>query len=282
MIQYRLRASIILIFSLLVFYPIQAHSSEGKTEILKIRENIVIEKGESVARVYSLMGSVTVNGRVNETVVSFMGDVTVGPNGVIKGDAISIGGHVIRKKGSSIKGKEISLGLPLKNVEKFFFLAVPMMASMAAIAIGTATLLGSFGFVALIICVLVLFEKQVSRAQKTMVQSPLQSSLLGILGFVCIIPIIVFLTLTIIGIPLAFLGTAVAVAALVLGVVSVGHWVGLEITKHIGWKLKTLWSGLLGTLVLFLLGLLPFFGLLIQLCVLFLGLGAVIQTRFRA
>jgi len=100
------------------------------------------------------------------------------------------------------------------------------------------------------------------------------------LGFFCVIPVCVFLTVTVIGIPLAFLGAAVFMAALVLGVVAVGEFLGSIIAKRFNWKLQTIWEGLLGILVFLLVGLIPVVGSLIHLCIIFFGLGAVIQTRF--
>ena len=117
----------------------------------------------------------------------------MGPKGVIEGDAVSIGGRVIRKKGASLKGKDISLGLPLKKVEKIFFLAMPMAAAVGAAALGLAAVFGSLGFVALIILVLALFEKQVLKAHRVLSERPLRSLVYGLLGFCCIVPILVFL-----------------------------------------------------------------------------------------
>jgi len=65
----------------------------------------------------------------------------------------------------------------------------------------------------------------------------------------------------------------------VLGVVAVGQWAGTELATKLGWKLKPIWTGLLGVLLLVVVCLIPVAGIFVQFSALFFGLGAVLQTR---
>lgn len=228
-----------------------------------------------------ILGSAKIDGSVKRSVITILGNIDLGAFGAVKGDAIAIGGQVNQKDGSLVAGKKISLSLPLKNAEKVFLVALPVGTAIVAGIAAVTTLFSGLGFLALIILVLTLYQKQVLKAEKVLKDRPWKSFLIGILGFCGVVPVIVFLTITVIGIPLAFVGAAVAMAGLILGIVAVGDLIGVKITERINWNPKSIWTGLLGILVLFLVGLIPVLGSAIHLCAIFFGLGAVIQTRFK-
>ena len=89
--------------------------------------------------------------------------------------------------------------------------------------------------------------------------------------------------MTIIGIRQAFAAAAaVVMAAMCLGSVAGCEWLGSELSKRSGKPLSAVWRGLLGLAALFLVGLVPFVGVLIHALTVLTGLGAVAQSRFRS
>jgi hypothetical protein len=254
---------------------------EAESDRVQMRGDVVIKEGEAVDQAVAMMGSIQVNGTVRENAVSLFGDITIGPKGIVQGDAVSVGGHVVRLPGSKVTGKEVALGLPLKGMEKAFFMGAPLVVSMLAIVMGVVLFAYLIGVLALIILVLTLFDKQVAGAQQVLVNHPWKSFFLGLVGFICTLPILLALAITIVGFPLAFVGAVVAVAALVLGTVAVGQWAGTEIAKRFNWTPRPVWAGLLGMTLLFLVCLIPVVGFVIHMAIHMFGFGAVIQSRFR-
>jgi len=154
--------------------------------------------------------------------------------------------------------------------------------TLAAVLASLVLMAYTIGVVALVVLILTLFGKQVAGAQMILVQNPVKSFFLGLFGLICTLPVLVVLALTIIGIPLAFVGAVVAVAAIVLGTVAVGQWLGTSVAKQFQWRTKPVWTGLLGMLLLFLVSLIPVIGFVIHLTAHCLGFGAVMQSRFKA
>lgn len=239
-----------------------------------------VKKGETVDQAVALMGSVRVDGLVRENAVSVFGDVIVGPHGIIQGDAVSVGGKVIREPGSRIEGKIVSMGLPTKGFENFLLIAAPLLAGLTAVLTSAFIVAYSIGFLALVVLVLTLFENQVKGALLKLQSFPIRSFLFGLVGLTAAIPMLLLLIITIIGIPLAFAGAVVLMAAIVLGTVAVGQWVGTAFAEKMKWSLRPVWTGLLGIALLMLVSLIPFIGGMIHIGVHLLGLGAVIQSRF--
>ena len=68
---------------------------------------------------------------------------------------------------------------------------------------------------------------------------------------------------------------------LVLGTVAVGQWIGTSLAARFRWVIQPFWAGLLGMTVLFLVSLIPFIGFAVHLVAHILGIGSVMQSRFR-
>jgi hypothetical protein len=246
-----------------------------------MRGDVVIKEGEVVDQAVAVMGSVLVNGTVRENAVSLIGDIAVGPKGIVEGDVVTVGGHIVRSPGSKVVGKEVMLNMPISGMAKAFFVGAPLASGLFAVLAGAFILAYTIGVLALVVLVLTVFDKQVAGAQKILVEHPVRSFLFGLVGLICTLPVLLLFTITIIGIPLAFVGAVVAVAALVLGTVAVGQWVGMEVAKRFNWTPQPVWTGLLGITLLILVSLIPVIGFMIHWTIHIFGFGAVMQSRFR-
>lgn len=269
------------LFLLINLFPVFLYGENVDRHNVHIKQNVIVKEGETVDQAVAFMGSVEVNGVVRENAVSVFGDITVGPKGVVEGDVVSVGGKIIRNAGSTVKGKEVVVGLSLNRIEEALLVGMPLLAGIAAVIGGMVFVGALLGFVALAILILAVFEKPVAGALEVLVKSPWKSLLAGFIGSLLLFPILLALAITIIGIPLAFVVAVVAMAAVILGTVAVGQWVGSRVAQRLHWNLTPLWMGLLGLTLLFLVMLIPFLGHLIQAIVYMFGFGAVLQSRFK-
>lgn len=100
--------------------------ADGKNDRVQIQGDVVVGENEVImGDAVSIMGSVTVNGKVMGDVVAIMGDVTV--NGEVMGDVTAVGGRVTRSDSARIYGKITQVGVGegigdiIKNVTKYGF-----------------------------------------------------------------------------------------------------------------------------------------------------------------
>jgi|GEM_PF-2295548 len=255
--------------------------AEDDSDILKFREPVVIQHGQEVTTAVSVGSYVQVDGTVRENAVSIGGDVRLGPTGVIEGDAVAIGGKVMEAPGSHVSGKVTATGSSLAHVRRALASALPALFVGLGVLAGAALFLGSIGSMALAVVVLFLFPEQTRFAREQIDKHPWRMLFAGALAVFLSIPILVFLALTVVGIPLAFIVAAILVAALVLGTVSLGQWIGLRIVERLKHPLTPLVGGLLGLFILTLLCSLPLIGVFIQIIVVCMALGAVAFSRFQ-
>lgn len=249
---------------------------------VRVQGDVHVSPKETVATAVSIMGTVTVDGSVTGNAVALFGDVVLGPRSFVGGDAISVAGRVRRSEGSRLGGREIAIESPARQLGKVVMVGLPVLAGILALVGAVMVLASTIGFLVLVVAILVLFERQVAAARQTMVDDPFRTFLIGFLVFLGTIPLTVFLAATLVGFPLAMAAVAVVFAAICLGTVAVCEWVGSEIARRFRRPLKSVWAGLLGLAVVFLLGMVPWVGTAVHVVVVLLGLGAVTQTRFRA
>jgi hypothetical protein len=104
-------------------------------------------------------------------------------------------------------------------------------------------------------------------------------------GFVVLVmcfPVLLFLFITIIGIPLSFLAAALIMAALMLGTVAVGQWIGQRVAIAVRRPLSPFAAGLVGLGLLTMASAAPYIGVFLQGVIVCLALGSVAFSRFRA
>jgi hypothetical protein len=132
---------------------------------------------------------------------------------------------------------------------------------------------------------LALFPRFTAHALQTLGASPLNSIGLGTAIFFSLPPVILLLTITIIGIPIALVLAAFYGAALLIGYLVTALFVGDRLLHAVrprsaagfGWRMGSLAVALV---LLWLAYILPYVGALIVLIALFAGLGAMVLQAF--
>ncbi len=259
--------------------------------------SVTIEQGATVnGDVVLFGGALDIAGRVSGDVVVFGGSASLGDSAAVSGDLVSIGGDVSRADGAYVGGEvvteqavpfrfdwqshlpytyDFALGGysgPFNRVANFvlqvmwFFFQVFMVSALAVL-------------------VLMFIEGPVQRIGEAMQTEPLLSSGVGCLSLVVVPVLLVVLGLTILLLPVSFVGFLVLVLMALYGWVAMGYEVGRRIVQALGqtWSapivagvgtgLFTLVVGGIGQVV-------PCIGWVIPVFAVSLGLGAVILTRF--
>lgn len=234
---------------------------------IRIMGSVAVEKDEVIdGAVVAVLGSVRVDGEVRNEVVAVLGSIDVGPNGVIRGDAVSVGGRVRRADGAQVRGAvtEVSVGGRGVHVDEapwrdgwapwhFFagFGAFPRL-------IGT---LFHLLLVAMLAAIALLVARgTVEGAAQRVTDEPLKSTAIGILGQLLVVPVLILagivLAVSIIGIPLLLLLPFVVLLLIALAIAgfagtagAVGRWA----RGRVGWDAASPYVDVLfGVLVILL------------------------------
>lgn len=275
------RSASLLIAGLLLL-PIAGRADDDDSDVLHFREPVVVQHGQEVTTAVSIGSYVQVDGTVRENAVSIGGDVRLGPTGVVEGDAVAIGGKVVEAPGSHVSGKVTTTGSSLSHLRRALAAAIPALFVGLGVLAGAALVLGSVGSIALALVVLFLFPDQTQFARQKLEHHPWSALGAGALALVLAVPILTFLTLTVVGIPLGFVVAILFVAALILGTVALGQWLGMRLGRQMHRPLTPVVASLIGLLILTILCSLPVLGVFVQVFVVCMALGAVAFSRFRS
>lgn len=261
-------------------------SSDGE-----VGEAVVAIGGNSSATgpvgdaVVAMMGNVYVNGNVGQDVVALLGNVELGPNAVVHGEVVTLGGTIIRDPAAKILGgqQQIAFGKHLADMAwlKAWFKECLLYGRPLAFdsSVAWAWWL-ALGFLGLYVLLAVMFDQGVQRCVATLEERPGESVIASILS-VLLAPILIILTMiTVIGIAVVpFLVLGLLCAAL-FGKTVILAALGRRITRFtgIGAFGHVAVATLLGGLIVLLLYTVPVLGFLVSNVVGALGFGVVIYT----
>lgn len=192
--------------------------------------------GQAVA----VLGSVRVDGEVGDQVVAVLGSIDLGPNAVVRGDVVSVGGRVRRAEGAQIRGgvTEISFADPNIRVNFHPFIdwgGLHRFNGFGAIPRLLGTAIRFLLLVLLTSIALVVARPMVEASAQRVSDNPVQATLVGIAAQILLLPALILTTvvlaISIIGIPLLFLLPFALLVLLLLALVgfsgtvfAVGQW----------------------------------------------------------
>jgi hypothetical protein len=262
--------------------PLALRAVEPEADVVGFRERIVITNERDVSVVVSLAGPIEIEGRVRDAAVAVGGDVIVRQTGIIEGDVTAIGGQVIQEPGSFVRGKITSIPFSIERLSKSAALAIPTLGAALSIVVGATIVLGSLGSIALAVLTLVLFPRQVGLVRREIQLHPFLTPAAGFAVTLVSLPVLIFLAITLIGLPLAFLVASALMAAIVLGAIALGQWLGHRIGAVFGRTMRPMVASLLGLVVLTVLSATPYIGVVAQGLIVCYSLGAPVCARYRA
>ena len=239
-------------------------------------------------------GTAKSNGQVNGDVVIIGGQVSLDEQAHVTGDVVTVGGQLQQADGAQIDGEVVNniqpdIQIPDGRVPPS--VSVPDVPTPPSVNVDFNPFWSAAGVliravaVALLAMLVVMFlQPQLNRVGQAITAQPLMSGGIGLLT-VLVAPIaLVILTVTIILIPIAFVGILLLVFAWLFGMIALGQEVGERFTRSINQTWAPVLTTGFGTFLLMLvggaIGEIPCVGWLAPFALGLLGIGAVAVTWF--
>ncbi len=243
---------------------------------------VVVAAGESVSDVVAIGRPVLIDGLVRGDATSIGADIVVRDGGVVRGDAVSVGGQVRVEPGGSVDGDRVGVA---GNMARSAFVA-PNPGFRAPHAGGWFTgllhrLVVFLSFAGAGVVVVGLFPNRVGRIAHRIQKAPAMSLLVGSLSTAGILFAAGLFLITIVGLPITFVLVALLGLAWLVGFVGLCQAVGDRLpVEH---KVHGRWLAFLGgTLLVAFVGALPIIGVIAVAIASAVGIGAALTTRFGA
>lgn len=244
--------------------------------IAKVGKVLIVPLNAEVKDAVSVGGPVIVLGRVEKDVVSVGSSVYVRDSAVIGGDVVSIGGRVFRSPKAIIGGDTVEI-----NVKQFVPAAAYVSRGKILSGLAVVTLLNFLALLIVAALLVAFFTSQLGKISAKIEAGVVRSFLWGLLFLLLVLPAAILLVLTLIGILLLPLFVVVVAAALFVGHIAAAHLVGKKLLALIKQYNKSMMTETLtGVAALWLIGLVPFVGGLVNAFFVCCGFGAVTLTRF--
>ena len=137
------------------------------------------------------------------------------------------------------------------------------------------------GFLALAVLLVALLPKPFDLITDNVQQNLGKVILWAILGLVVLVPLAIFLAISVVGIPLIALEVFLAGIAFLVGYIAIAQLIGDKIAALIKRPaLSVIWLTVIGLLALWLIDWVPFLGSLVKAVAIVLGFGGVLTTLF--
>ncbi len=258
---------------------------EGETwgdDLSIIGGSAVLEQGSIVDGDVALIGgTLMVDGTVKGDISAMGGVISLGNHAVIEGNIVTLGANITRESGSIVKGN-FQNGIP--------FFSMPVRSQPPQVGVFETIMeifwkvFQAFALGALAVLVALFMLQPLERVGLTMQSAPVQAGVIGFLTFMVGLGVLLVMAITILFLPLSFLGAVALVLAWIYGWLAAGLLTGEKIAE----LFHTSWSGpvsagvgtLVLTLIANLIGSIACVGWIIPFVVTMIGLGAVILSRF--
>jgi uncharacterized RDD family membrane protein YckC len=239
--------------------------------------------GEVEDDAVAVLGNNTVNGHVHGQVVAVLGNITLGPKAVVDGQVVCVGGRIDRDPGAFVGGQIVqqAFGSGLHSAgpafDAWFHHGLRWGRPLAwGPHLGwlwtfMAVMFGIYVLLALV------FPGGLRRCGDALVHRPGLTILSAVLSIIAIPVLFVLLLISVVGIPVAFLLPVGIVVAVAFGKASLYSLVGRRVSHD---RLHPALAVLLGGAICVLLYLVPFVGLLLSMVFSGLALGCVVTALF--
>jgi TM2 domain-containing membrane protein YozV len=248
--------------------------------IIKIGDDITIERDQEINNVINIGGQVTVNGLIENNVLVAGGSVVLAGNAVVRGNVVCIGGVIVKSNGAQVFGDITEINS--SNIATAINSAIHGEWEGWSWIFAVVSI--CFFFVIFIFALLItlLIPRPIIVISGVISSRKIKSFLWGVLGMMLIGPFAVLLAISIVGIPLIPLEFALVVLAGVVGFISAGSLVGRFFLGNIikGKEPGLVRATLCGLILLWLIGWIPYIGWIIKMVVATTGLGGVLLALF--
>ncbi len=197
-------------------------SVDDEGQVVRVFSDVVVKEGDTVdGDVVSIFGSSRIEGHVVGNAVAVIGSVTLGPRAAVDGDMVAILGTIHRAPTATVGGESVDVGIvpPLPGL--------PPLPTLL-LALGLLWLLSIFGgwIVSLVM------PERLLRIAATASRRSVGSVLLGLTLLPLTVTIGVLLSITVIGIPIAFLMPVAFLIVLWIGQYAGAYGLGLKLLRR--------------------------------------------------
>ena len=249
-------------------------------EVVVVQGSATIE-GDVEGDVVVILGKAKVNGKVEGELVSVMSDVELGPQADVGGQAVAVGGSFKKDPAAQLHGDPaevvVAQFLPGYDwLDRNIFSGVLLRPLPPGL--GWVWVIGLI-FVGLHFLVLVLLPKPVQACAEALGERPIRCFFVGVLVYILFLPLLILLSWTVVAVPILI---CALIAAALIGRVVVYRVAGGQVFRQIGLAHldQPLIGWLLGTVVFYLLYMVPILGWFVWFTVAPLGVGAAVATAF--
>ncbi|MEQ8152423.1 MAG: hypothetical protein ABRQ31_07600 [Smithellaceae bacterium] len=263
----------------LLIILLAAVSAEAKS-IFKIGGDVFVKPDQTVDSVIDIGGQVTVQGLVEQDVIAVGGSIVLANESIVRGDVICVGGVVVRGNDAQVFGDITEI-----NAEN---ISSAVSSALRGDLEGWSLILNiiSLCFFAVIFIIALIMVFFIPRPLIFIVREiqtyKVKSFLWGFLATLTIAPFFMLLTISIIGITLIPLIFTLLLLAFILGYIASGKILGAFVLTKISRRQAKSLAGetILGLILLWLVGWIPYIGWLIKFFALTFGLGGVLLALF--
>jgi hypothetical protein len=249
--------------------------------IIKVGKDINIGNDQRVNNAVAIAGQITVNGLVENNVVTVGGSIVLTNSAVVRGDVICIGGVVVQGNGAQVFGNitEVNSSNISTALSSAFFGDMDAWSWLVDIIY--------FCFFAMILMLAflmaVLFPRPLNAIVNSIQGNKAKSFFWGFLATLMITPFFMLLLFSFIGIPLIPFAFAAILLAFMFGFIAVSALLGKFVLIKVfrSQKQTLVWETLLGLVLLWFIGWIPFYmGMIIKTVVITIGFGGVFLELF--
>jgi len=266
-------------------------SSEGEArDVVSILGDTRVAAGNVQHSAVAVLGDVYIDGKVDGDAVAVLGNLELGPHAEIGGDIVAVGGKVERDPAAVVHGGTsniftgtfVHLRWLRDWIQHCLLYGRPL--SLAP-GLGWAWTL-AFAFLALYVCLALLFRDGLTRCVQTFETRPGQSVAAALIAMLLTPVLVVLLCVTVIGIAAAPFVVVGLLCAGLFGKAVMLAWVGRRVTggprAGAGALSHPAVAVLIGGGLVTILYLVPVLGFVLYKLLGFLGLGAVAYTLLLA
>ncbi|TMA26120.1 MAG: hypothetical protein E6J78_14980 [Deltaproteobacteria bacterium] len=208
--------------------------------------------------------------------VAVGGSVVVNEGALVLGQAVSVMGEVQVWRGGQVMGDHVQVGLG-----KFFAGRSRRTRLMSLGPFGLFPTIALFAVMYLVgLLALRLWPERMRNVSSAMFENPVRSFTVGFLCWLLIVPLVVLLAISLVGIPLIPLLPVLIFLSIVLGLSSLALRIGEALPAGPGQRFVPPAALGMGMMVLLLLAFVPWLGISLLALLQFFALGASVGSRF--
>ena len=254
---------------------------EIQGELIVFGANVVLS-GKYHKKVKGAAANLILSGTFDNNVEVGGAKITITPTAMIKGDLVYSTALLEQQKGSQIMGKVIRKAMKVREreAEQWWGKRKKVVASLGILF----WILSLAAFLIVGTLIHSASPKKTDAIVTTISESPWKSTGVGFV-FLVVVPVGVILSLlTLVGIPIGIIAALLYAIFLYISRLYIGVWIGRKLLGFVKKSLATsfFWPFLVGTILITLVGLIPFVGWLFRLFFLLISLGAMWRVIWRS